>query len=194
MVIWDTERLLIKEIDIKEADKAASLLSLFNSSFEGRDEKKPSLRKAFDREQVEAYIKVAYGFYGYGYYGVYEKRKPGSDGGEQESLIGIAGFREGSSPLEVGYAILSEYRGHGLASEALYALTEFAKTEFQWVLEEQDSIDGKDWAFEKIHDKAKDEKIYAFYVGNKPLCYAKVKRDNKASIRVLRKNGFKEVQ
>ena len=194
MVIWETERLLLKEIEMKEAEMAAELLSLFNSSFEGRDEKKPSLRKAFDREQVEAYIKVAYGFYGYGYYGVYEKATAANEPGKGEKLIGVAGFREGSSPLEVGYAILSEYRGHGLASEALYALTEFAKAEFQWVLEEQDSIDGKDWAFEKLHDKARDEKIYAFYVKNKPLCYGKVKRDNKASIRVLRKNGFKEVQ
>ncbi len=171
MVIWETERLDIKEIEISEAEEACELLSLFNSG------------ENFDRDKVLAYIKVAYGFYGYGYWGVYLKT------GE---LIGLAGFREGSSPLEIGYAISGEYRNKGYASEAVAALTEFAVEEFGWVIEEQDSEEGKKWAYDKLHEAEDCENVYYFDSKDRPLIYAKVRKDNVASERVLLKNGFKK--
>ena len=110
MLIDETEHLIIREWEPNEAKEAAELLSLFDS------------KAAFDEEKVLSYIDVAYGFYGYGYWGVFEKKSG--------KMAGLAGFREGSCPLEIGYAVREEYRNRGIASEAVKSLTEFAFSDF----------------------------------------------------------------
>ena len=53
--------------------------------------------------------------------GVYEN--------ESGKLIGKAGFKEGSSPLEVGYLLDSNVWGRGIATEVVSALVHYAKEE-----------------------------------------------------------------
>ncbi len=163
MIIDETKRLIIKEIEESEAEEAAKLLTLF-----GENEGKP-----FTKDMVLAYIKVAYGFYGYGYWGLYDKAS-----GE---MLGLAGFREGSCPLEVGYCIREDKRGRGYATEALKSLMEFAEEDFLWVLEE-----------EKTGEEVTGEVLMTYEAKGKVLAYARTTRDNAASIQVLKNNGFKE--
>ncbi|MCR5584059.1 MAG: GNAT family N-acetyltransferase [Lachnospiraceae bacterium] len=163
MVIDETKRLIIREIEEKEADEAAELLTLFGEN----------KGKTFTRDMVTAYIKVAYGFYGYGYWGLFEK--------ESNELVGLAGFREGSCPLEVGYCVREDKRGRGYATEALKSLTEFAEEDFLWVLDE-----------EKQGEEVRGEVLMTLEREGKVLAYARTTKDNIASVRVLQKNGFKE--
>jgi RimJ/RimL family protein N-acetyltransferase len=163
MVIDETERLIIREIEEKDADEAAGLLTLFGQN-EG---------KTFTKDMVTAYINVAYGFYGYGYWGLFEK--------ESDQLVGLAGFREGSCPLEVGYCVKEDRRGRGYATEALRSLTEFAEEDFLWVLDE-----------EKQGEEVTAEVLMTYEVKGKVLAYARTTKDNIASVMVLQKNGFKE--
>ena len=161
MVIDETKRLIIREIEEKEADEAAGLLTLFDEN------------KSFTRDMVIAYIKVAYGFYGYGYWGLFEKKS--------NELVGLAGFREGSCPLEVGYCVREDRRGQGYATEALRSLMEFAEEDFLWVLDE-----------EKRGETVTGEVLMTFEKNGEVLAYARTTKENIASVRVLKKNGFKE--
>lgn len=80
--------------------------------------------KLEEKEEIEklmAYVSYVYSFYEYGYWGVFLK-----DTGE---LIGRAGFKEGSWPLEVGYVIKYTLWGQGLATEVLSALLVYGKEE-----------------------------------------------------------------
>ncbi len=163
MIIDETKRLIIREIEEKEAEEASALLDLFYGK-EG---------KSFTKDMVSAYIKNAYGFYGYGYWGLFEK-----DTGD---FIGIAGFREGSCPLEAGYCIREDRRGMGYATEALKSVMEFAEEDFLWVLEE-----------EKQGIEVTAEVLMIYEKNGNVLAYARTTKDNKASVRVLQKNGFKE--
>ncbi len=165
MIIDETERLTIKDIELSEADEAAKLLSLFDTN-DG---------KGFTKEMVEAYIKLAYGFYGYGYWGLYEK--------ESGEMVGLAGFREGSCPLEIGYCIKEDKRGKGYATEAVRSLLEFAEEDFLWVLDE-----------EPAGEKVSADVLMAFLHAGRVLVYAKTTKDNAASIKVLKNNGFKELR
>ena len=72
-------------------------------------------------EKLVAYSSYVYSFYEYGYWGVFWK-----DTGE---LIGRAGFKEGSWPLEVGYVIKYAFWGQGLATEVLEQLLVYGKEE-----------------------------------------------------------------
>ena len=72
-------------------------------------------------EKLVAYASYVYSFYEYGYWGVFLK-----DTGE---LIGRAGFKEGSWPLEVGYVIKYAFWGQGLATEILEELLVYGKEE-----------------------------------------------------------------
>ncbi len=163
MIIDETKRLIIREIAKSEAEEAAALLTLFG---EHKGE-------SYSKEMVEAYVDLAYGFYGYGYWGLYEK--------ESNELIGIAGFREGSCPLEVGYCIRSDKSNRGYATEAVKSLMEFAEEDFLWVLEE-----------EKEGKEVTGEVLMTYTVKGEVLAYARTTKENRASVKVLEKNGFKE--
>ena len=165
MIIDETERLIIKEIEEKDVSEAAAFLSLFNNSGSER----------FTEEMVLAYIKLAYGFYGYGYWGLYEK-----DSGE---LVGLAGFREGSCPLEVGYCVREDRRNRGYATEALRSLMEFALEDFLWVLDE-----------EKQGEEVQSDVLMVYEKDGKVLAYGRTEKENAASVQVLKNNGFKECE
>lgn len=74
-----------------------------------------------EQEKWNAYLRWNYSFFGYGYWGVFEK--------ETGKLIGRAGFRAGSEPLEIGYLLDDTVWGRGLATEVLEVLLCYAKTE-----------------------------------------------------------------
>lgn len=175
MVIEETERLIIKEIEFSEAKEAAGLLSLFPCETE----------KSYTEEMVNAYINLAYGFYGYGYWGLYER--------ESGEFIGISGFREGSYPLEAGYVVRSDKRGLGYAAEALEALVRFAKEEFMWVVEDQEEEERNGQKPKEIIPNSPDEKVYAIKIRDKILIYGRTAKSNIASQKVLLNNGFTEI-
>ena len=75
--------------------------------------------KEEELEKLVSYVSCVYSFFGYGYWGVFSKIT-----GE---LIGRAGFKEGSYPLEVGYVIKRQEWGKGLATEVLVKLLEYAE-------------------------------------------------------------------
>ena len=174
MLIDETKHLIIREWEQSEAKEAAQLLSLFNS--EG----------GFDEEKTKAYIETAYGFYGYGYWGLFDK--------ESGRMAGLAGFREGSCPLEIGYAILEEYRNHGLATEAVKSLTEFAISDFRWVVTEEDNTEKERELQKEASDPEAGTRLYGLYLDNRLLVYGRTKKDNIASQKVLINNGFKEIK
>ncbi len=72
-------------------------------------------------EKLVAYSSYVYSFYEYGYWGVFLK--------ETGELIGRAGFKEGSWPLEVGYVIKYAFWGQGFATEVLEGLLVYGKEE-----------------------------------------------------------------
>lgn len=76
-----------------------------------------------EQEKWNAYLRWTYSFFGYGYWGVFEK--------ETGKLVGRAGFRAGSEPLEIGYLLDDTVWGRGLATEILDALLDYAKTELE---------------------------------------------------------------
>lgn len=174
MIIDETDRLIIKEIELNEAKEAARLLSLFQENV-----------TEYTEEMVEAYIKVAYGFYGYGYWGVYDKIT--------KRLIGLAGFREGSCPLEIGYALTEDARGKGYATEAVKSLVDFAEEDFMWVIEDQeeDEHDGK--PLKNICPSSDSERVFAIKKRDKVLVYGRTEKDNGTSVKVLLNNGFTEM-
>lgn len=77
--------------------------------------------KEEELEKLVSYASYVYSFFEYGYWGVFLK-----DTGE---LIGRAGFKEGSWPLEVGYVIKYAFWGQGLATEVLEALVVYGNEE-----------------------------------------------------------------
>lgn len=72
-------------------------------------------------EKLVSYAAYAYSFFEYGYWGVFSK--------ETGELIGRAGFKEGSYPLEAGYVIRRSDWGKGFATEVVSALVRYAKDE-----------------------------------------------------------------
>lgn len=114
----ETERLLIREFT---ADDARAYYALVHSL---PGECLPELASlTYDEfaEQLNAYIRYQYGFYGYGNFGIY-LRSTGA-------LIGIVGLINGSDSRigELSYAILPEYRRRGYAREACCAALEYGR-------------------------------------------------------------------
>ena len=163
MIIDETKRLIIREIKKEEACAASEYF------------KNVMGNKEFSKEMTYAYIDTAYGFYGYGYWGLFEK--------ENGDFVGLAGFREGSVPLEIGYYIAPEYRMMGYASEAVKSLLEFAEEDFLWVLSEKPA-----------GVRVTANMLMTYLYNGKVLVYAKTERKNSASVAVLRKNGFVECE
>jgi len=77
--------------------------------------------KEEELDKLISYVAYVYSFFGYGYWGVFSK--------ETGHLIGRAGFKEGQSPLEVGYVIKYSEWGKGLATEVLTELVRYAEEE-----------------------------------------------------------------
>ncbi len=181
MVIDETDRLIIKEIEMSEAKEAAELLSLFKCSW---DESGNNTTE-YTEEMVKAYIDTAYGFYGYGYYGLYDKGTG--------AFLGIAGFREGSYPLEIGYAVKESLRGKGYASEAVRSLVKYAEEYFMWVIDDQETDEAKGEKTREIKSDSEIERVYAIKKRNKILVYGRTDAYNVASQKVLLKNGFEGI-
>ena len=117
-VIAETKHCILREMTSEDSDALYEILAedevgkYLSAKVESRQE---------EREKLEAYVNWVYSFFGYGYWGVVDKQT-----GE---LIGRAGFKEGSFPLEAGYVIKYSEWGKGLATEVLSALVDYAKQE-----------------------------------------------------------------
>jgi RimJ/RimL family protein N-acetyltransferase len=78
-----------------------------------------------EQEKLQAYIDFVYGFYGFGWWSVFEKKTG--------KLIGRCGLNteqiEDEVLIEVGYLIEAEKRQQGLASEAMQAVMAYAREE-----------------------------------------------------------------
>ena len=72
-------------------------------------------------DKLRSYVSCVYPFFEYGYWGIFCK--------ESGELLGRAGFREGSYPLEIGYVIKRSFRGRGVATEVVEALLKYAAEE-----------------------------------------------------------------
>lgn len=116
--ITETGRCIIRELAEEDMDALYDILT-------DREVAKYLPVKEGDREEemekLISYVSCVYSFFGYGYWGVFSKAN-----GE---LIGRAGFKEGSYPLEAGYVIKHSEWGKGLATEVLSALIEYAEQE-----------------------------------------------------------------
>lgn len=127
--IMETERLLIRELELKDLP---ALFELYEQ---------PGFAKYMDdlypmeeeRAYQEAYIKNMYGFYGYGMWLLWDKKT-----GE---LVGRAGLEhrdyapESDEPqweLEMGYAIRPSRQREGLATEACTAIYAFSKENLEY--------------------------------------------------------------
>ena len=116
--IAETERCFLRELTASDASDLYSIcanpkVSRFLEEAVGTPEA--------EAEKLSAYIKTVYPFFEYGFWGVYER--------ESGKLIGRAGFREGSMPLEVGYLFDEHVWSKGFATEVLCALVRYAKEE-----------------------------------------------------------------
>lgn len=117
-VILQTERCFLKELTVADAPKLYAIRKQLQMAgcFD-----EPLAAPEEEAEKLSSYAKTAYSFFGYGFYGVYER--------ESGALIGAAGFKEGSFPLEAGYLLESRAWGRGIATEVLTALVRYAKEE-----------------------------------------------------------------
>lgn len=77
--------------------------------------------KEEELEKLVSYVSHVYSFFEYGYWGVFDKQT-----GE---LVGRAGFKEGSYPLEAGYVIKRTHWGKGIATEVVKELVRYAGEE-----------------------------------------------------------------
>lgn len=111
LTIARTKRLWIRELTCKEEESFLSLCRQAGASME----------KGF----LPAYRKYQYGFYGYGFWSLLDRRS-----GE---WLGTAGVEdrtgEDGSYLELGYAVVPERRRQGLISEACLAIFRYLKEE-----------------------------------------------------------------
>ena len=117
-VIAETKRCFIREMSQDNLDELYEILT-------DKDVTKYLNDKAGSKEEelekLVAYIACAYHFFGYGYWGVFSK--------ETGELIGRAGFREGSEPLEAGYVFKRSEWGKGFATEVLMELIRYGEEE-----------------------------------------------------------------
>lgn len=118
----ETERLIVREFTISDLDAFAHLMAdpeVMRFSLSGplnREQAKTCLQKGI----LEHYLR-----YGYGLYGVFCKAS--------NCLIGYVGLMaqsiDGESKTELGYRLLPQYWGKGLATEACLAVCQYAFTQ-----------------------------------------------------------------
>lgn len=125
LVIAMTERLLIRELMIKDVDKICDIYEGEETGFIQRFyESKEDAAGVMDR-----YIHEVYDFYGYGLWAVVLK--------ESQEVIGIVGFTPRDSKkdvpdIELGYAINKQYRNKGYGYEAAKAAIEYAEKNIEY--------------------------------------------------------------
>lgn len=146
--IIETKRCILQEMTEDDAEELYCMLSekevvRFLPPMTGNKEE--------ELDKIKSYLTQVYSFFGYGYWGVFLKHTG--------KLIGRAGFKEGSYPLEAGYVIQHSDWGKGLATEVLEALLLYAREEL---------------ACSKV--------------------LVRIHRDNKASLKVAEKCGFRKEQ
>lgn len=116
--IAETERCFIREMTGEDMDALYEILT-------DKETAKYLTAKAGSKEEelekLVSYAACVYSFFEYGYWGVFSK--------ETGELIGRAGFKEGSYPLEAGYVIKRSHWGRGLATEVLTELVHYAEEE-----------------------------------------------------------------
>lgn len=114
-VLFDTDRLIVRELSV---DDVEILEDIFNESsefidafFESREDLKSVISK---------YAEEIYDFYGYGLWAICLR--------ESGMVIGIAGLTlRNENRLELGYALLENYRHKGYCYEACYGILQYAK-------------------------------------------------------------------
>lgn len=118
--ILETERLIVRELDLKDLD---DLFELY--SYDGMTD---YMEKLFPYEEEyqyqKAYIENMYRFFGYGMWLVFEK--------ESGKLVGRAGVEhreELDGELELGYAIGKPFWGRGYATEVCQAILNYVREE-----------------------------------------------------------------
>ncbi len=175
MIIDETEKLIIKEIDAEDYGRAAFFFSVINTKNVTISE-----RAVYDEKFVEHYCEAAYGFYGYGYYGLYLKS------GE---FIGIAGFREGSCPLDIGFIVDEKYRGRGYATDAVKSLTEWAYEDFLWVVNEEEKVTP-----DEVARRHPEMFTYVKKCNGAVLLYAVTGKENYSAQKVLLHNDYELIE
>lgn len=116
--VAETKRCFIREMTAEDMDALYEILT------EEETAKYLPAKAGSKKEELEklvSYVSCVYSFFGYGYWGVFDKNT-----GE---LIGRAGFKEGEYPLEAGYVIKRSHWGRGLATEVLEELVRYAEVE-----------------------------------------------------------------
>ena len=118
--IFETERLLVRELTLDDMD---GLFELY--SYEGMTDYMEGLYP-YEEEYAyqKAYIESMYGFFGYGMWLVFEK--------ESGKLIGRAGVEHREAldgELELGYAIGTPWQGRGFATEVCQGILKYVQEE-----------------------------------------------------------------
>jgi len=117
-IVAETERFFIAEMTAEDMDALYEILT------DKETTKYLPAKVGTKEEELEklvSYVSQVYSFFEYGYWGVFDKQT-----GE---LIGRAGFKEGSYPLEAGYVIKRTHWGKGIATEVLKELVRCASEE-----------------------------------------------------------------
>ena len=117
-IITETKRCYIRELTKEDM---ATLYEILEEEEVSKFLPKKLGTKKEEIEKLIGYSSFVYSFFEYGYWGVFLK--------ETNELIGKAGFREGSWPLEAGYVIKYDFWGQGLATEVLSELIVYGKEE-----------------------------------------------------------------
>ncbi len=117
-LIAETERTLIRELTLDDID---ALFALYEDSEIKRYIPPLLPTKEEERDFQKAYIEKMYGFFGYGFWNVIDKKTG--------ALMGRAGFssREGFNGIELGYLLSEPYRKHGIATEVCNELIRYAR-------------------------------------------------------------------
>lgn len=118
--ILETERLIVRELDLKDMDDLFELYSC-----DGMTDYMEGLYPYEEEyEYQKAYIENMYRFFGYGMWLVFEK--------ESGKLVGRAGVEHREEPegeLELGYAIGTPFWGRGYATEVCRAILDYTREE-----------------------------------------------------------------
>lgn len=117
MIIDETERLVIREFCMNDAEQ---LYRLISETPEALDENLRGISYEDFIPYLHSYIKYQYGFYGYGLWGLFQKDKPASE----SLLLGIAGVTndDESGVGKLSWSVSSEFRRRGYALEACRAI------------------------------------------------------------------------
>ncbi len=116
--ILETERLFVRELTKEDMEALYTILIREEVS------RYLTVKTGTKKEELEkliSYVSYVYSFFEYGYWGVFEKTTG--------NLVGRAGFKEGSYPLEAGYVLDTPFWGKGMATELLKALLTYAEEE-----------------------------------------------------------------